>query len=359
MKIKIFIALSTCLLLLIGCGGAHTNDPLEKNVDSLSLALEETVNKVIIPTVDQFSQQSQHFKDSSDTFCNTPNTSHLTQLQQSWKSLSKQWYKLAIYNFGPVNDDLIFPKINFIDSLRQRGINYTETVRTEITADLNNTADLNANYFSAKDFNRVGILALELLSFETAGNNHSKQAQEILDEYVSTPRKCELLKGLSNFHLNIAKYIKNGWNTAHLSTGKPYKTLFLTNTLANDDKPITVLITSIETHLDYLAKRNIATVGAQVANYSYENISSSIAEIKAVLQGGEQAKASIYDIMSSSEDKISVAIVKSNIAAIETSLQNKNSIQLKSNLGLLNGNFKLEIPSALNIELGINFTDGD
>jgi len=358
MKTRIFITLSASLLLLIGCG-ERTNDPLEASADSLSLALEETVNKVIIPTVDKFSQQSQQFDESSHSFCDTPSTQKLMQLQQHWKLLSKQWYKLAIYNFGPVNDDLVFPKINFIDSLRQRGIDYTATVRTELSTDINSTTTINVGHFSNKDFNRVGLLALELLSFETADSTHSKKAQDIVDEYSNTPRKCDVLQGLSAFHLKTANYIKKGWNVSHLSTGNSYKALFLSDSLANDDKPITVLITSIQTHLDYLAKRHVATVGAQIADYSYENIAASMDEIKRVLQGTGAAKASFFDIMTSSGAQNSVAIVKDNIAAIEGAIQNKNSIQLNTNLGILDGNFKRDIPTALDVDLGINFTDGD
>lgn len=351
--------MSASLLLLVSCGGERTNDPLEANADSLSLALEEAVNKTIVPTVEGFAQKSQQFNETSTAFCSAPTAAKLGQLQQHWKTLSKQWYKLAVYNFGPVNDDLVFPKINFIDSLRQRGIDYTVTVQNEISSDISGTARLDVAYFSNKDFNRVGLLALELLSFETANSEHSKDAQDIVDEYRSTTRKCDLLKGLSAHHLSTANYIRRGWQSTHLSTGKSYKSLFLNNQLANDDKPVPLLITAIQTHLDYLAKRNVATIGAKAADYSYDNIKASIDEIKQLLNGASNAQASFFDIMTGSGAENSVAIVKDNIIAIEASLQSKNSTQLNANLGLLDGNFKREIPNGLDVELGINFTDGD
>lgn len=359
MKNNILLVFSASLVLFAGCGGTRTNDPLQANADSLSLALEETVNKVILPTVEGFVQKSQQFNDKSADFCSVPSTMKLSQLQQQWKQLSQQWYKLAAYNFGPVNDDIIFPKINFIDSLRQRGIDYTDTVQDEISKDINSATTLDVAYFKNKDFNRVGLLALELLSFETANSEHSKNTQDIVDEYLNKPRKCDLLKGLSAYHLSIANYISSGWQSSYLSTGKSYKSLFLSNSLNNDDKPIPVLITSIQTHLDYLAKRNVATVGAKVSAASYDNIKASLDEIKQVLQGSNDAQASFFDIMNSSGAENSVAIVKDNISSIEQSIQDKNSNQLNANLGLLDGNFKREIPNGLDVELGINFTDGD
>ncbi|MCK5918216.1 MAG: hypothetical protein KAG34_07310, partial [Cocleimonas sp.] len=84
-----------------------------------------------------------------------------------------------------------------------------------------------------------------------------------------------------------------------------------------------------------------------------------IDEIKQLLNGASNAQASFFDIMTGSGAENSVAIVKDNIIAIEASLQSKNSTQLNANLGLLDGNFKREIPNGLDVELGINFTDGD
>ena len=346
-------------LLLMACGGSKTTDSHFENTAALSLALKETVNKIIIPTVDGFLQQSQQFKQKGDNFCDAPTTAKLTDLQNGWKSLSAQWYKLAVYNFGPVNDDVIFPKINYIDSLRDRGIDYTDTVRTEITSDLNSAISLNEAYFGGKDFNRVGLLALELLAFETADSAHLTDDQSIVGEFIAAPRKCELLKGLSALNVSNATYIRDGWKTEHLSTGKSYKSMYLKNKLDNGDKSIPVLIVSIQSHLDYLSRRNVATIGAKTAGYSFENIQASINEIKLVLKGASGSQESFFGVMKTFGAQNSVDIVEDNIAAIEAKIQSRNVAELNASMGLLDGNFKREIPQGVGVTLGINFTDGD
>lgn len=358
MKQRIIIALGISLLLM-GCGGGKTIDSFAGNNADLTLALKETVNKTIIPTVEGFLQSSQQFKQKTTDFCGAPSKPKLTELQDGWKSLSLQWYKLAIYNFGPVNDDVIFPKINYIDSLRQRGTDYTGTIRTEITNDMNSAVSLNEAYFSGKDFNRVGLLALELLAFETADNAHLTDDQSIVDEFIATPRKCELLKGLSALNVSHARYIRDGWKTEHLSTGKSYKSLFLNNQFDNGDKSIPVLIVSIQSHLDYLSRRNVATIGAKTAGYGFENIQASINEIKLVLKGASGSQESFFGVMKTFGAQNSVDIVEDNIAAIEAKIQSRNVAELNASMGLLDGNFKREIPQGIGVVLGINFTDGD
>lgn len=358
MNIQKILLTSFSLLGLISCG-ERSNDPVQANAGTLSVALEESVNNSLFPAVEGFSLKASQFNDQVSRFCTTTNSSHLATLQQSWKSLSKQWYKLEVYNFGPLNDDIIFPKINFIDSLRQRGIDYTDTVRDEISNGISRTKVLNETFFANKDFNRVGLLPLELMVFETAAHSHSKLTQDIVAEYVAVPRKCEYLKGISSLNLKNANYIHQGWQSNHLDSGKSYKSLFLNNQLANGDKPIPTMITAIQTHLDYLAKRNVAIRGAQTADYSYENIRSSIDEINSLLNGTGASSVSFFDLMMASGAKNSVDQVKSNISAVYQSIQNEDAVQLKADLGKLDGNFKREIPSGLDVELGINFTDGD
>ncbi len=355
--------LKTLLITLVfttvitACGDSHNQ--VEGTTGSLSSALEDVVNKTILPTVSSFSSQANQFNSSADAFCNTPSTETLETLQQGWKSLSRQWYKLAIYNFGPVNNDLIFPRINFIDSLRLRGTNYTQTVRDEITKNLASDKTLDAAFFDKQTFQRVGLLALESLVFETAAGEHSKISTEIIAEYENSTRKCEILKGLSNQIVKHATDIQNGWNIAHNETGKPYKTVFLNNELESGTPALTEFIVSIQGHLDYLQKRNVATVAAQIADYSWENITASIDEVDAVLSGTEQTDISFFGLMTSAGFQIAVDSVKENIVSIRQNLQDKDAELLEISLGKLDGNFKREIPSGLEVQLGINFTDGD
>lgn len=349
----------TCIIVISGCGGDRKNDLVEATADTLSLAVEETVNKKILPTVALFSTQANQFDSSAEAFCDAPASATLETLQQDWKSLSVQWYKLAIYNFGPVNNDLIFPRINFIDSLRLRGTDYTATVRTEISNNLASDATLDTAFFDKQTFQRVGLLALESLSFETAAGEHSQVNAEIIAEYENETRKCAILKGLSEQIVNHATDIQKGWNVAHNETGKPYKTLFLNDELENGTPPLTELIGSIQAHLDYLQKRNVSKIAAQIADYSWESISASIDEVDTLLNGTEQTNVSFFGLMTSAGFQNAVNLVKENIATVRQNIQDRDSALLEISLGKLDGNFKREIPDGLEVQLGINFTDGD
>jgi len=357
MKKILMMTIASSLLLLMACGGGSGDS---SQADAFSLVLKETTNKIILPTVKGFHDKSTAFKASSDDFCKTPSKPKLATLQNDWRALSTQWYKLALYNFGPVNNDLIFPRVNFIDSLRQRGKDYTSTARNEILKDLNSSENLNIAYFKAKDFKLVGLLPLELLTFETADDTHSTQAQAIVDEFKDKPRKCKILTGLSALNASIATDINSGWNTpGYKETGNSFKSLFLSNALDKGKKSIPTLIISIQKHLDYLAKRDIASKGAKVANHSFNNIQSSIDEIKLILEGSSHSKASFFSFMKAANSQGSVDTIRTNIIKIEESIKAKNTEDLKINLGYLDGNFKREVAEGLGVKLGITFTDGD
>ncbi|MGK0271411.1 MAG: putative lipoprotein [Cocleimonas sp.] len=348
---------------LVACGGNRANDAVVANSDTLSIALEQVVNNAILPAVEGFAEKSARFSDTAINFCNVSDAVNLNNLQKEWKELSTQWYELAVFNFGPLNDDIIFPKINFIDSLRQRGIDYTETVRTEINNGIASSETLDVSFFRSKDFNRVGLLPLELLSFETSSSEHFTTTVDVLAEYQTTPRKCDYLKGMAAFNLENANYVRNGWQVNYLNTDIPYRTLFSKSQLDDDEKPVPLLLISIQQHLDYLAKRNIVTLGAKVANNSYDNIKSSVDVIGKILNGEaietNTTTISFFDIMSSAGAQNSIAIVEDNLAAINLAIQNTNSTQLNASMALLDGNFKREITQGLDVELGINFSDGD
>lgn len=359
MHFKPFVLLLVSLSALISCDGTRENAPVENTEDNLSLAVENAVDKKIIPTVDGFVDQTGQLSTTAESFCATPDTDGLTTLQERWKSLSAQWYKLAIYNFGPLNDDQIFPKVNFIDSLRLRGTNYIETVRSENSNNIAGTHVLDEAFFDGQSFQKVGVLALESLVFETAASEHSKKPEDIVAEYGNSPRKCEILKGLSKQLVKHAGYIQNGWKSDHKASGKPFRTIFLNNEIADGTPSLTRLIASVQEHLDYLQKRCVATTAAQVSEYSWNNITSSIDEVETLLAGTDDSGPSFFGLMSSGGFQNAVDSVKENITRVRQDIQRKDVAALEVSLGKLDGNFKREIPDGLEVQLGINFTDGD
>ena len=51
--------------------------------------------------------------------------------------------------------------------------------------------------------------------------------------------------------------------------------------------------------------------------------------------------------------------IEANIQTLRTAFEEKNVVDMKAAAAILDGNFKREIPEALNINLGLNFSDGD
>lgn len=359
MQVKSFLFILLSLLVLINCGGTRENDPVVASDSNLALAIEAAVDKKIVPTVEGFVVESNQLNATAGSFCTVPDAESLTALQERWKSLSLQWYKLAIYNFGPLNDDQIFPKINFIDSLRLRGTNYLETVRTEVNDNMAGTHALDEAFFDQQSFQKVGLLALESLVFETAASEHSKISEDIIAEYANSSRKCEILKGLSRQIVKHAEYIQIGWKSDHKASGKPFRSIFLNNEIDDGTPSLTRLIARVQEHLDYLQKRRVATTAAQISGSSWDNISASIDEVEELLAGTDEANFSFFNLMSSGGFQNSVESVKENITRVRQDIQNRDAAALEVSLGKLDGNFKREIPDGLEIQLGINFTDGD
>lgn len=345
--------------LLSACGGERENDAILVTEDNLAAALKAHVDQQLIPAVRLFATQAQQFEERASAFCLGYDRKQLLELQQSWRALSAQWYRTGFYNFGPLNDDIIFPKYTFIDSMRLRGIDYTQSVRAEIVNLLTNTVELNSAYFNTLTFQKVGLLALELLTFETATGEHSNSVELLIVDYQTNPRKCHVLAGMARHLVEQAEYILSEWTVNYQSTGLPFRTLFLSGELEDGAAPISKLLVSIQSHLDYLQKRHVVTMGAQIANYSWQNMRATVDEIALLLRGSRDDGLSFFGLMESAGFKNSVELVEENIALIRQTIQTKDIAAFEINLGRLDGNFKREIPEALAVQLGINFTDGD
>ena len=258
-----------------------------------------------------------------------------------------------------MNDDLIFPKYTFIDSLRLRGTYYLATVRTQIANNMSGTTTLDQAFFDSQTLQNVGLLALESATFETAASEHSQSATDIIAEYTDTPKKCEVLIGLAEHLERQAQYVQNGWNTDHKNSGTAYRDLFLNNQLEDGAVPLSALITAAQDHLEYLQNRTVVNKTAQLADHAWQSISAAIDEVETLLQGTDETTISFFTIMSSGGYQTAVETVQQNIAAVRKTITDQDAAMLEIELGKLDGNFKREIPDGLNVELGINFSDGD
>lgn len=348
----------TIILSLFGCGARENDPPLATN-DNLAFALKQVVDNSVLPAVVAFEDASAGLQNQSEIFCGAMNENNLTLLQQQWRNTYSAWFRLASYNFGPLNDDLVFPKYTFIDSYRLRGTNYTETVRNEISSNLASDETLDRGFFSAQSFQKVGLLALELTLFETASSEHSTVLANIVSEFQNQSRKCEILLGLSSYLKAQAEYVEQGWTTQFKNSNSDYRALFLADQLEDGTAAITKLITSVQEYLDYLKKRNVATSAAQVSGYGWQALADAVSEVSELLEGTSATSISFFQIMEAGGLQNAVESIRANIAEARNSIEAQEPELLSIALGQLDGHFKREIPDGLNVDLGINFSDGD
>ena len=215
------------------------------------------------------------------------------------------------------------------------------------------------NFIALSVFQFVGLLPLELLVFETASSEHSQVLANVVAEYEIFPRKCDALTGLAALLTSHAEYLRDGWSEAFKNSDQPYRDLFLAGETEDGSEPITLLITSVQGFLDYLQARTVVTNVAQVSDYSWQAVAATIDEIETLLSGADATTVSIFDIMESTGNQGAIETVEATIASVRESISNRDEILLEVRLGELDGHFKREIPDSLDVELGINFSDGD
>lgn len=345
-------------LLLAGCDASRPNDVATLTQGSLDLAIEQVIDNTVIPAVSTFASTTMTFNSQLADFCTAPDASSLEATRSAWKTLANHWYQVLPFNFGPVNDDLVFPAYLYIDSYRLRGTDYSETVRTEIDNLLAGDDELDSNYFAGKTFQYVGLLALEITLFETAASQ-STDSDAVVAEFVAQPRKCEIASGLAGLMQQKADYVKDGWLVAYTGSSQPYRSLFLAGETDDGSTPMVTLITVAQEYLDYLNQRNTVSNVAKLSSNAWVEVSRSLDVIEDLLEGTDSSTVTLFGLMASSGNSSAVDTVRSNIALAREAISDQDAVTFNSAAATLDGNFKREIPDSLDVSLGINFTDGD
>lgn len=358
-RLKSLFVYALPMFLLTACGGDRQNDSLNTTEGGLQATLNYTVDNEVVPAFTSFQSQTANTLSTAEAFCSTTDEPHLTQLQQAWTNLSYQWNQTAFYNIGPLNDDLITPRINYIESMRQRGTDYTNTVRSEIETQVSGSAPLNEAYFDNLSFTKTGLLSLEVLIFEDSRSGHSQAPSDIVSDYQANNRKCDYLLGMAAFVNRMSTTLSEQWLQSYQSSGTPYATLLKTGKLDDDSEPIPSLLTTIQQHLDYIKRRKLqGTLDAQLSGVFYQNILQMLDGIEAFLNRRGETP-SFFEYMEAGGYTSAIETVKTNLAAAKQAAVDQDRSTLATYIGLLDGNFKREIPDSLAVSLSINFNDGD
>jgi predicted lipoprotein len=352
-------------LLLAACGG--TGSSLSTHNTELNIAATEAIDHTIIPAASRFQQQVEALVNQSNLFCTTGQitTDNLALLQEQWTKTNFAWFQLLPYRFGPMINSEVLPTYIFIDYHRQRGNNDSDTIRSNIDTLIASSSDASyASTLSQIGANSLGLLALEVSIFEEAANQ-STAPSDIVLEYQNTPRKCQLLKDFGQKLLVRADTIHQGWASNYRNTGKGYRELLVNNQLEEvlDDEAgesaIIKILLSVQEFYDYLGKRNVTTNVAQLSSSVWLALDNALQNTEELLVGVESTTLSFDAVMANNRFEQTVTNVKDNIQTLRLALEEKNTIDMKAAAAILDGNFKRDIPEALNINLGLNFSDGD
>ena len=356
------VSIGILALTLAACGGTRENDQATLSQGSLDLAFEQLTDTTLVAGATRMATETETLNRHISSFCASPDAAGLTQAQGQWRTLASAWQQLLPYNFGPLNDDLVFPTFQNIDSYRPRGRDYTETVRTEIDDLLVSGDVLSADYFASRNFNRVGLLALEVALFETAAEQDT-DATAVLNEFVAQTRKCELLTGLGGALERQTDKVRDGWTVTYKDTGKSYRTQFLSGELDDGSTSLVALLTSVQSYLDYLQQRdvvsNVARISASDSFDSWTLMTASINSISDLLEGTTDEQVSLFELMISGGNATAVETVRANLQQARDAIANRDTTSFNASAATLDGNFKRDIPDSLDVSLGINFSDGD
>lgn len=347
------VMLVACCVLLVACGGTRENDPIQVTEDSLNSVLEGLVDNRIIAASDNFLANTQALTKDVTALCQAPTDEKLSSAQTQWRDTYQSWYQLLPYNFGPLTDDLVFPPYTFIDSLRLRGTEYSDTARVRIFTWVEGAETLDDTFFRQQSFQFVGLLALEIALFEDL-QGEAANSVELQDKV----RKCEVLTGLARELERQAEYVFQGWTEQFKNSDKSFRTLFLAGDIEDGSEPLTKLLTSVQENLDYLANRNVVFFASPVANESWQAVSRFIDEVEGLLEGTEEYNG-LFDLMDNAGYQDEVETVRENIALAKEAISDRDINSFNAAVAALDGNFKREIPDALEVNLGITFSDGD
>lgn len=342
-------------------------------ISELDLAIAEVVAFKIIPAVNNFNNQAQELNRQVNLSCSLYDSKmtekSLTRLQNQWVRLNNSWYALMPFLFGPLEtpkDELgLIPAYAYIDSFRQDHTNRSSSLRNRINASIKDN-NFNENDISTYSYQKTGLLPLELLIFERASNQDTSKIG-IINEYLNT-NKCSILRGHSKFISALSERISTGWEVNYRFTGVSYAEMFVNNNLDYyfTDKldgsgmiSTTRYITSLKDHFEYLENRNSQLTSAVLANSYWEAITSSYTSANESLSGSDQSSLSIFSFISSTGNNDNVSRLKTNLTAVSDAIENQNINELKTASGLLHDSIEDDLTSALNVSLGLNFSDGD
>jgi len=355
---------SAVSLLLAWSYGCDSAPKAEK--DLLTPALESAVDLTIVPAMERFADGARDFEASVTELCDAPSKSRVVALQDEWLALSRTWNQAGIYFLGPLDDDIVAPSILFIEAMRQRGTDYTDTVIESIDGAVAGTEALDDDYFKRLAFNRVGMLALEVLLFEDTSTDPRSTDPERIGESLRSARKCRYLEGMTRLLRERAEGVERGWTKAFLDTGRPFRELLLEDMLPDGAEPVPAVLVAASAHLEYLRVRKLdaildLTVATQARgddSLFYRNLEAALDAVEELMKPPD-AETGFFAVMEKGGFEAEVETVRDNLKAARAAVADRDRDGASSTFRTLEISLRREVPRGLGVDLGLSFSDGD
>lgn len=322
-----------------------TSMPIEVSPEGLSQVVNHTLDSVIIVNVAQWQNRSMAFSNQTEAFCSAPSENELIALQHAFKQMAQAWNQTVMYDFGPLRDNLFFPKIHFIESMRQRGKDYSASIKTHINKRLNDQIALDALYFDKLKFTLVGMSALELLVFtEMPAFENSRQ--------------CDLLRGMADLNLRYANDVLSGWKQAN-NESLSYRDIFVQNRFADGEKSLTKLIFALQDYLRYIRQRKInGKLDYPLSQIGYSNMAIGLKTVVTTLNANQSGYGLTDYMIKAGHEKV-VKRLENNVNSALKAINSQDLKAMNKHYLALIKMFETDIPQALGVNLGMNFVDGD
>jgi len=146
----------------------------------------------------------------------------------------------------------------------------------------------------------------------------------------------------------------------YIDEDEDFKDIFLSGTWPDDSDSQEELLKSMQAHLDYMKRRHVLSRTAQISQTSYDATQNALEAIENLMEGVVGSEVSYFNIMIANGYSTYVDTVRGNFSDAKQALVEKDQPSFEAAVGLLDGNFKREIPLALQVDVGLgSISDGD
>jgi len=372
------------LLLFLAAALATTltylSKPDKEEQDLEKYVAREIAENTIAHFHQRFALSTEALSAKSRAFCLNPNETTLGATQEQWRLAMSDWQAVKIINFGPI-------KVNNLSWRLQFWPDKKNLVGRKIKALLKSEDPIDHAKLKESSVVIQGLSALEYLLFDRTGAKLSHYQTN-----GSEPRQCDLLQTVASLTQQTAEHLSGAWQA-----NAEYLSVFANTTaiasetditgITTGTPPLTQLIESVLANLETLkndklgaplglksasGKTNAFLAEAWRSQYSLPLVSANLKAVRRLLVNGELLGLTDFLIANDQQalasrllmqlDAIQVTLNTVNKPMTEAINDDKSRTALSkahTDLAVLIGILKRDIPIALNITLGFNDNDGD